>query len=266
MNELLNLSTTDIVAQAMQPGALGDAANDYAEVGLDQLTDMIFAGTIPNVLRELPVVKTIVALGRTGTNIYNAFRLKKQLVFLQTVNAGNPDPREITKREKAAKENKKWFRREIEQIAIYLERHTHEEKAKMQALIYLDYISGSLSLNRYTEYLDILDQLFLCDIPQIVEYLQMEWDQDHATVSKTTIDGPDGKPFVVSLSCYGMVTEGTKIARLLAVGLLTEKSRVQKKDKDYVEYELSAQGRYFANMAKSLKYDTLSEEYRRNNY
>lgn len=258
MNELLNLSTTDIVAQAMQPGALGDAANDYAEVGLDQLTDMIFAGTIPNVLRELPVVKTIVALGRTGTNIYNAFRLKKQLVFLQTVNAGNPDPQGIAKRIKAAKENANWFRREVEQIAVYLERHTHEEKTKLQALIYLDYLSGLFTEEKYIEYLDILDQLFICDIPQIVEYYEFKRKREAVEEEmrkKTKVEKSDS--FSTGVNVYGVVFESTRCTRLKAIGLLLE-TMYTHPGKIRSDYELSPQGEYFAGLAKTLGFHAIS--------
>lgn len=261
MNVSVQSQLTELVTQSMMPGNLADAAIDYADIGLNQLLDLLLKGALPELVRELPIVKGIAAVGHAAYNVHQLFSLKKLLVFLQTVSEGNPDRREVARRIEASKNNEKWIDREVERLIIYLERHTSEQKARMQGLIYIDYLSQRFPWKKCVEYFDILDQLFLCDISQIVEYKRFEMESASTSSPEAKAPAPEAETVIaIKAEAYYMIFDMTKCWRLLSTGLLLEKTRVQRENRSFVEYELSPQGSYFAKLAMELNYPSVSEE------
>lgn len=57
-----------------------DTLTDFAEVSLDEITKMVF-NSVPDIVCDLPIVKSVVAISRLGWNIKNALVLRNQLTF-----------------------------------------------------------------------------------------------------------------------------------------------------------------------------------------
>ena len=225
MGELNETSMVQAFAESMLPQNVIDVGVDFAEIGLDQLYDILHPSDGIQLLREVPIVKTAVSAGKIVYNVASLFRMKKVLTLLQGIHDGQPDEAEVLKRAKAAATNEKWFVREVEEVIVYMDRQTSAQKTRIQAKIYLDYICGKIQYRRYIEYMDILDQLFLCDISQIIEYYDFECESesdklepDRAPASGTTED----VNIVIKTKAYGMVFELTKCYRLIAMGLMLE--------------------------------------------
>lgn len=140
-----------------------DTLTDFAEVSLDEITKMVF-NSVPDIVCDLPIVKSVVAISRLGWNIKNALVLRNQLTFIQTLKRGNPDYNAVKKRQKAIESGEKWIYKEIETTVVYLERYTDTQKAKYQARLYSDVLNGIISYSLYEELLVILDNLFPQDI------------------------------------------------------------------------------------------------------
>ena len=154
-----------------------DTLTDFAEVSLDEITKMVF-NSVPDIVCDLPIVKSVVAISRLGWNIKNALVLRNQLTFIQTLKRGNPDYNAVKKRQKAIESGEKWIYKEIETTVVYLERYTDTQKAKYQAKLYSDVLNGIISYSLYEELLIILDNLFPQDIHYFLDITNYSLSND----------------------------------------------------------------------------------------
>lgn len=143
---------------------LGDVLANIADISVDALGSMIFGETASKILKEIPLVKNAITLGEAAWNFYRAHTLKKQLVFLDSLAKENADPKALEKRRKAFRNHEKWIYDEVEITLIYLERHSHVEKARIQAILYGDLVNEKIDFPRYMECLDVIDRMFISDI------------------------------------------------------------------------------------------------------
>lgn len=145
---------------------------DFTELALDNMVEGL------SCVKDIPLIGTAVALLKTAKNIYTRFELKKQLVFIQRVQKGERDQAGIEKRIKAYENKEKWFYDEAELLLVYLSRQNKVEKALILAELYLDYINEKISSETLHDCLDILDQIFLSDLPHLLKINQEEADID----------------------------------------------------------------------------------------
>lgn len=141
---------------------ISDLGVDIAEIGLDSFIDN-------PIIKEIPIIKFISAVNKAGVSIKDAFEARKQVVFLQQINNGTANKNEIEKRKAAYLNGEAWFYREVEKTVIFLSRHARIEKVKIQAKLYLDYINGIISEERYYECLEVLDIIIVGDVPLLLE-------------------------------------------------------------------------------------------------
>lgn len=146
---------------------VADVLKDYAEIGLD---DFIKLNEI-DVSADVPIVKSGLAVIKLGKSIHDWFNFRKTIAFLNTLNAGTVDPKELQKRREAAyssdKQKRKWFEKEVETICIYLDRCNDEKKCEIQAKLYVALINQNITFNEFTSYLQILESLLIADYDQL---------------------------------------------------------------------------------------------------
>lgn len=157
-----------LFAKSLFSGELRDVSTDIAEIALDSL----FEGD--TILREIPLVKTAIAMLKTGGSIQARFEFKKQLVFLSHLQRGDLDTKGMSRRNKAYQNKEPWFEREVENIVVYLSRYSTVEKARIQAEFYIDLINGVIDQPFFEECLDILDRIFLGDIKHLIDIYDIE--------------------------------------------------------------------------------------------
>lgn len=190
-------------AEALLSDEVKDVGIDIAEMLLDSFNDET------SVLKEIPVLRTFIAIRKTAKNIQDLFAWKSQLVFLAQVKQGKTDANSLMKRKKAFDNKEKWFFKEVETLNVYLAKYTALEKAKLQAEFYLDFINNVITWEKFNECLDILLQLFLSDLPHLLEIHQNE-----LRVGLTKADLSDFDKKVTTKF------DETSCRRLMAVGLL----------------------------------------------
>lgn len=135
---------------------------DVAEIGIDSLLES-------EVLKNIPIVKTVYGLAKVSLAIRDKYLLKKLLVFIETLNQGNAKPEEIEKRKKAAENNEGWIRKEVELITIHLDRLDELEKAQITGAFYIEYVNQNISWTQYREYLAIIERVFFQDFIQLLD-------------------------------------------------------------------------------------------------
>lgn len=217
---------------SLQTPILKDTAIDYAEIAIDNLQDMILSNPI---LREIPLVKTALSLIKAGIGVSEAYKIKKHLAFIQTLQAGNPAEEELQKRVNAIKNGEKWVQKEAEQTLVHLERHNRIEKAQIQALLYRDLINRAITFEEYSEELEILDRLFAQDIQQLTRIYMFEEEKHKPLVSEG-----DCKVLIVSY-------DQEKQQRLEAIGLLYHYTQNEK-----IKRHLSRHGKHIAAVCVEL--------------
>lgn len=217
-----------------------DLAIDVSEIGIDSLLEKIAQGVIPE---AIPVVKTAVAL---GTTISTYISLKKLLTFIQEVQNGKPDAKQVSRRNLAAKKGERWLTKEVETVVTYLEHTADIEKVVIQAKLYLDYINLNISMLQFQEYLAIIDRLFLSDIPQIIEYYEAENELAELLPPETA-----GRAVMTTI-------DSVKSQRLEAIGILLSETSINKNGILHLQKRtLTQEGKYLGSIFVKLQYHSL---------
>ncbi len=119
-----------------------DLGKDYAEIGLDELLE-------EGILKEIPVVKTLVAIVKTGVAVKQRFFIKKFLVFLKESKSGDPNS-EAAKEFEEKFENDKSFRNKVtEQVLIFIEDLDSLNKSRILAHLFRAYLAKEIDWKRF---------------------------------------------------------------------------------------------------------------------
>ena len=232
MQEYLNLKN---IMPSLFSDEIKDIGFDIAEISIDSFLEE------DSILNKIPMVKTVVGVYKTASNIRDRFELKKLFVFLQQFQNGQVDESELEKRRKAYENNEKWFYKEVENILIYLSRHENAVKAKLLAEIYIDYINKVVTLEQYEEYVIILDRIFINDISHLKMIFAAETLKG---ITKETLDKKEGKI---------MDFDDTKCERLSSLGLLSKVSYMQFGAQVGGDYLITTQGNYICSIIDRIR-------------
>lgn len=142
-------------------------ATSILETGL-QITQSDHSGSISAYLNVVSKIRTATSC------IKELFEIQNQLIFLKSIQQGNIELEGFAKRQEALRQGEAWVYREVEKVAIYLSRNTDTFKAKLQAQLYLDYIGGTITIDKFHECLDIIDQLIIHDKDHLLEIREYE--------------------------------------------------------------------------------------------
>lgn len=152
----------DSIMKSLFTEELVSAGIDIAEVSIDDLIES-------EELKKIPIVNTVYGLAKTSLAIRDRFLLKKLLIFIKDLDQGNAKTEEIEKRRKAAENNEKWFKKEVEFITIHLDRLDELEKTRITSFFYIEYINQRISFSQYREYLAIIERVFFQDFMQLLD-------------------------------------------------------------------------------------------------
>lgn len=166
---------TDSKDLSIQPFAEVLLSNEVKDIGIDasELFLDSFLNEMP-ILKDVPVLKSFMAFGKTVQNVQAWAEWKNQLAFLTQVKNGVVDEKGLQKRNQAFLKKEKWVFREVEALVVYMAKYTSIEKAKLQAELYRDLINGIITQNQFNECLDVLLHLFMSDIPHLIEIYEAE--------------------------------------------------------------------------------------------
>lgn len=129
-----------------------DLGMDYAEIGLDEFFDN-------GLLKEIPVVKTLSAVVKTGVAIKERFFIKNFLVFLQTFHQGAVDEERIRVFKERFNTDESYRAKVIEQVSVLVDRLNSTNKAKIAGHLFAAHIQGEYDWDRYVALSNILDML-----------------------------------------------------------------------------------------------------------
>lgn len=139
-----------------------DIGTDLLEVSLDQITEN-------EVLKELPIVGTVVRLGRIAISVRDRHLLKSAIIFSQEVKK-NTKSEKLEKHRMQLLNNPKKLQEESEYLILYLDRQLEYQKSILYANLYKSYIEiEELDWDDFKELAGIIDALFISDIETLVD-------------------------------------------------------------------------------------------------
>lgn len=154
-----------------------EIVNDYAEIGIDSFIE-------EGILKEIPVVNTIVSGLKIAKNIYDRNLLKQTLAFLNEFNSNKIDRRKIEKYKKSIEKDKKKLENELSRVLIILNMNLDKEKSIILAKLYKARINEDIKWEEFIEFTEITNRLFLADL----ELLKVMWKKDYNSYKKNPED------------------------------------------------------------------------------
>lgn len=134
-----------------------DLSIDYAELDLD----LVFGD---NLIKEIPIVKTLYAIGKIGISINERYFVKKILTFLKELHSGTVSEEQQRKFKMKFDDDHKYRGRVTEHIIVYINSFLDIEKAKILARLFSAHISGHLEWARFLHLSACLNTLNLSAI------------------------------------------------------------------------------------------------------
>lgn len=133
-----------------------DITTEYLELTLDAMTQN-------DVLRDFPIVGSVVGAGKTVVAVRDRHLLKKTLEFIRTVNSGVCDRKKINAHRDKLMANPRKMRSELERVLILLDNQIEEEKSRILGKFYKRYLFEEMNWEQFTIFADILNVISIYD-------------------------------------------------------------------------------------------------------
>jgi len=142
----IDLSLTKAISKEITHTTL-DMAIDYSKMGFDEIINN-------DILKEIPIIKTIASITRISINIREIFFVKKLLTFLKEFHSQEIDEDKLHKFKIQFDTDEKYRIKVTEQIMIYNDAFLIVEKSKILAKLFRAHIEGTFDWD-YFNYLSI---------------------------------------------------------------------------------------------------------------
>jgi len=129
-----------------------ELSEDFLELPLDALTES-------EILKEVPIVKTFLALFKAGVAYRERAFIKKILKFLVAYNSGNVDHDRLLEFKSAFQLDNKYRDKVLDFLLIEIDRIGTEEKSQVLAKLFVSYLNGFISWEYFVHLSICLEQL-----------------------------------------------------------------------------------------------------------
>ena len=153
-NSITNAISNDMVSTSLDLGV------EYAELGFDELLN-------DGILKEIPVIKTLVSVAKIGFNIKEKFFVKKVLTFLKEFHSGTISQVKLDEFRNKFNSDYKHREKVTEQIMVFLDVYLTNEKSKILAKLFKAHIEGYYDWEYFQSLSTCLNSLH----PQSFNYL-----------------------------------------------------------------------------------------------
>lgn len=143
--------------QSIFNDSLADGVANIAEVGIDSIMS-------DGLLKDIPIVNLLLNASRTFKAIHERNLLKNTALFLDAVNSQKIDDKKVQAYKKNLL-NEKTAERELGRVIVLLDQYVDNIKAQMLGKLFCQYIDRDYSWDKFCELSDILNRLFLDDMP-----------------------------------------------------------------------------------------------------
>lgn len=134
-----------------------DIVGDYLELGIDSILEN-------DSLKEIPIIKTFLSVGKITKNIRERNLMKNLVIFLNELNSGNIDKDKLHNHKEELKNDSKQAEKELGRVLIILEQTIDNKKASILGKIYRSYVNQEIDWNLFVEFSEITNRLYLNDL------------------------------------------------------------------------------------------------------
>ena len=157
-----------------------DVLQDYAEIGIDSFFDN-------DIVKNIPVVKTIVSAKKVFDNITDRNLLKNLVIFINELNSGVIDREKLARHKKKLEDPKK-AEKELGMFLILLNQTFNNEKSILYGKIYKAYINQKINWDEVVEFSEIVSRMFIQDLSILKElYLKKPFIVSNFTSNRLDI-------------------------------------------------------------------------------
>ena len=134
-----------------------DIIGDYLELGIDSILEN-------DSLKEIPIVKTFLSIGKITKNIRERNLIKNLVIFLNELNSGNIDKEKLNKHKEELRQNHKKAEKELGRVLIILEQTIDNIKSSILGKLYKAYVNQEIDWNLFVEFSEITNRLYINDL------------------------------------------------------------------------------------------------------
>lgn len=134
-----------------------DIVGDYLELGIDSILEN-------ENLKEIPIVKTFLSVGRITKNIRERNLIKNLIIFLNELNSGNVDKEKLRNHKQQLNQNPKKAEKELGRILIILEQTIDNIKSSILGKLYKSYINQEIEWDLFVEFSEITNRIYINDL------------------------------------------------------------------------------------------------------
>lgn len=131
-----------------------DITQDYSEIGID-----IFIEN--DLIKEIPIIKTLVNIFKIGKNIRDKNLLKQTLIFMQELKKNNIEEEKLKKYKDEIENDRKKREEELERVLWLLNSFIDKEKSIMLSRFFKEYVRQTITWDEFCEYSEIINRLFI---------------------------------------------------------------------------------------------------------
>ena len=143
--------------------------NDTVDIGKEVLELSVDSVLEDGLLRDIPIVGMVAGIGKIYVNLRERSFIKQTLAFLYEFKSGTIDTDKLARHNEELMKNKALFEKELETILVYLDRNTEIHKSRVDAKLYIALIHNDISFDRFCEFLEITNRMFLSDLSALEE-------------------------------------------------------------------------------------------------
>lgn len=134
-----------------------DIVSDYLELGIDSILDN-------DSLKEIPIIKTFIGVGKITKSIRERNLMKNLVIFINKLNSGNIDKEKLKKHKEELNQNPKKAEKELGRILIILEQTIDNLKSSILGKLYKAYINQEIDWDLFVEFSEITNRLYINDL------------------------------------------------------------------------------------------------------
>lgn len=134
-----------------------DIVGDYLELGIDSILEN-------DSLKEIPIIKTFISVGKITKSIRERNLIKNLVIFINELNSGNIDKEKLKKHKEELNQNPKKAEKELGRILIILEQTIDNLKSSILGKLYKAYINQEIDWDLFVEFSEITNRLYINDL------------------------------------------------------------------------------------------------------
>ncbi|MCI3027527.1 hypothetical protein LMF32_00050 [Desemzia sp. C1] len=154
------------LVQSFSETILNDSTKDVSVDMLEASFDTLFESEI---IKDIPIVSTIMAIGKTGIMLKNRNLIRQTLQFMHELNNGTIINEKKEKFVERIKNGDKKSQKEVDRIMLILESTIDLEKSTILAKFVVAYINEQLSYTEFQELTDTLSRSYLSDMEMLLK-------------------------------------------------------------------------------------------------